>query len=160
MLNVRSAFCLFLFLLVLVLSLKARHISAAPRSTKPPRTRLALSVLGAPPPPQSCFVAWSGVSETSREFGLVLLVAAAAVHGLTLAACVEGVVIFRDGQVGGWGEGTSERTNDRSDRSNRIESTPFSATNRSTVCDHFSYQFIISLKSPARGSVSVNERAL
>lgn len=69
-------------------------------------------MLGFPPPPhpvlnlgptapQSCFVAWSGVSETSRGCGLALLVAAAAVHGLAVTACVEGVVIFREGQVGG-----------------------------------------------------------
>lgn len=48
---------------------------------------------------QSCFVAWSGVSESSREWGLVILVVGAAVHGLALEACIEGGVIFRDGQV-------------------------------------------------------------
>ncbi|CAN0161935.1 unnamed protein product, partial [Ectocarpus sp. 12 AP-2014] len=48
---------------------------------------------------QSCFVTWSGVSDTSRHCGLALLLVAAAVHGLSVAACIEGGVIFRDGQT-------------------------------------------------------------
>ncbi|CBJ33566.1 conserved unknown protein [Ectocarpus siliculosus] len=48
---------------------------------------------------QSCFVTWSGVSDTSRHYGLALLLVAAAVHGLAVAACIEGGVIFRDGQT-------------------------------------------------------------
>lgn len=54
-----------------------------------------LSLLSA----QSRFLEWSGVSDISRHRGEILLVVAAVVHGTAVAVCVEGGVLFRDGQV-------------------------------------------------------------
>ncbi|CAN0250236.1 unnamed protein product [Pylaiella littoralis] len=45
------------------------------------------------------FVSWSGVSELSRQWGVALLVLAAAAHGLAITACIEGGLIFREGQT-------------------------------------------------------------
>lgn len=50
-------------------------------------------------PSQADLLALSEVSPSSLQRGLVLLVAAAAVHVAAVAVCVEAVVLFREGQV-------------------------------------------------------------
>ena len=48
---------------------------------------------------KSCFLESSGVPETSRILGQGLMTVAAVVHGMAVLRCIEGAVMFGDGQV-------------------------------------------------------------